>query len=398
MNRQNRRCKACFFIAQYILTFLLIYPLYYVDMKLRPVEAPAKEDIMNGLLKINLQLFADVAPAAPSPAPAAEPAPAAAPIEPTPAPAPAPAEPAPQLSTSQKLKQLWEKDNVPKPAPADKVDTPTPQPAPSVEPPAAPAQPEKIMNKYDSVGDLVKAHQSLQSTWNRDHQALLDTQKVIEQLKAEKAEIEAKLQTPVPAAQQPVNALDELAELDNEALLEKLMVDPKGVITKMAEQIADSKYKHLESKIAPVVEREEAAKSLELWNEAVEGFASTNSDMPEYLDGMKQYIKDNNLQNSKDPQKVLNDAYAHAKSRAADAKIAEANAKVAELEAKLRTSKEDAIREHLSGVRNTQNQLPNTIAGNSNSGAPATPPLSLKGKPMADVHKAASAFLFGGDR
>jgi hypothetical protein len=120
--------------------------------------------------------------------------------------------------------------------------------------------------------------------------------------------------------------------------------------------------------------------------------------MPEYLDGMKQYIKDNNLQNSKEPQKVLNDAYSYAKSRAADAKIAEANARIAELEAKLRTSKEDAIREHLSGVRNTQNQLPNTIAGNSNSGAPATPPLSLKGKPMSEVHKAASAFLFGGDR
>jgi hypothetical protein len=344
---------------------------------------------MNRLLKINLQLFTEGTPAAPSPAPAVEPAPATA--EPTPAPAAAP-----QLSTDQRLKDLWDKSNVPQQTPTEKVDNPATQ---APEPPKAPdnpepqAQPEKIMNKYDTVGDLVKAHQSLQTTWNRDHQALLDTQKVLDQLKAEKAELEAKLQTPNP--QQPEQPIDELAGLDNEAILEKLMADPMGVIKKVAEQIADSKYKPLESKIAPVVEREEAAKNLEAWNEAVEEFHKETTDMADYVDGMKQYITENNLQNSAEPQKVLKDAYAHAKAHRYDTKVAEANAKIAELEAQLKTSKEDAIKEHLAGVRQTQNQLPNTIAGNSNSGAPATPPLNLKGKPMSEVHKAASAFLFG---
>lgn len=342
---------------------------------------------MNGLSKINLQLFAEGTPAAPSPAPAAEPTPAT--IEPTPAPA---AEP--QLSTGQRLKDLWDKST--QQTPTEKVDNPdvqAPEPAKTPDNPEPQAQPEKIMNKYDSVGDLVKAHQSLQGAYTKDHQALLDTQNVIEQLKAEKAEIEAKLQTPNP--QQLEQSIDELDGLDNETILEKLMTDPMGVIKKVAEQIAESKYKPLESKIAPVVEREEAAKNLESWNNAATEFHNNNTDMADYIDGMKQYIAENNLQGSADPQKVLKDAYAHAKAQAADAKVAEANAKIAELEAQLKTSKEDAIKEHLSGVRQTQNQLPNTIAGNSNSGAPATPPLNLKGKPMNDVHKAASAFLFG---
>ena len=346
---------------------------------------------MNRLLKINLQLFAEGAPAAPSSAPAVEATPAA--VEPTPAPA---AEPTPQPSTDQRLKDLWDKSNVPKETPSKEVDNPdvqAPEAPKALDNPEPQAQPEKIMNKYDSVGDLVKAHQSLQGAYTKDHQALLDTQNVIEQLKAEKAEIEAKLQTPNP--QQSDQPIDELAGLDNEAILEKLMTDPMGVIKKVAEQIAESKYKPLESKLAPVVERDEAAKNLESWNEAVEGFHNETTDMADYIDGMKQYIAENNLQNSAERQKVLEDAYAHAKAQAADAKVAEANAKIAELEAQLKTSKEDAIKEHLSGVRQTQNQLPNTIAGNSNSGAPATPPLNLKGKPMNDVHKAASAFLFG---
>lgn len=356
---------------------------------------------MDDIIKINLQLFAEGAPAAPTPAPAAEPAPAAQ-IDPAQA-EPAKQEPAAPVGISQRLKDLWEQANAPQQTPQDKADTPGQQ-APTQEPPAQEppaqdnpaepqAQPEKIMNKYNSVGDLVKAHQSLQTAYNRDHQALLETQRALEQLRTEKAELETRLQT--PSQQQPAQSVDELDGLDNEALLEKLMADPKGVITKMAEKIAESMYKPLESKIAPVIEHTEAQKNLDMWNEAVEKFAETNSDMADHLEGMKEYIAANNLQNSKEPQKVLADAYAHAKAKAADAKIAEANAKIAELEARLRTAKEDSIKEHLAGVRNTQNQIPNTIAGSSNSGVPATPPLSLKNKPMSEVHKAAAAYIFG---
>lgn len=350
---------------------------------------------MNKLKKINLQLFAEGTPAAPNPAPAPEPAPAAAPIEPAPAPVePTPTEP---VSTSQRLKSLWEKANVQQPTP-DKVDTPAPQ-APAQEPPAKdnPAEPQaqpdkKFLGKYDEEG-IVKAYQNIQSAYTKDHQALLDTQKVLEQLKAEKAELEAKMQMPNSSTQQP--PADDLANLDAEELLERFYEDPKGVLAKIAESVVEGKVKPLESKIAPVIEHTEAQRNLNTWNEAAEEFQKNNSDMVDYLDGMKEYIGANNLQTSKEPQKVLEDAYAHAKSKAADAKIAEANAKIAELEAKLQTSKEDAVKEHLTNVRSTQNQIPNTIAGNSNSGAPATPPLSLKGKPMSEVHKAASAYIFG---
>ena len=282
--------------------------MYYVDKILRPVEAPAKEDIMDKPIKINLQLFAEGEPAAPNPAPVAEPAPAA-------TPAPAPSEP---MSIDDQLMNLFNGAVNDTPSTPAAVDTPTPQPGtadgqPATEPPAAPAQPEKIMNKYDTVGDLVKAHQSLQSTWNRDHQALLETQRVLEQIRTEKEQLEARLQNPAPAAQQSEDALDELATLDNEALLEKLMADPKGVITKMVEKIAESKYKPLESKIAPVVEREEMARSLEMWNEATTKFSQDNPDMQDFIDGMKQYIAENNLQNTNEPEKVLKNAYIYAK-------------------------------------------------------------------------------------
>jgi|GEM_PF-4938808 len=358
-------------------------------------------------MKINLQLFAEGGPAAPNQAPAAEPtATTATEIE------SAQTETSTStasVSTSQRLKDLWDKANSAQPT-TDTVDTPAQQ-APTQEPPAnepqkqeppvqdnpagQQAQPEKILNKYESVGDLVKAYQSLQTTYTRDHLALLETQKALEQLKAEKAELEAKLHAPNPQPE-PTNVLtDDLANLDAETLLEKFYEDPRGVLAKIAESVVEGKVKPLESKIAPVIEQTEAQKNLENWNNAVMEFNNSNPDMKDYIDGMKQYIIENNLQDSKEPQKVLRDAYAHAKAQAADIKLAEATARIEELEGLLRTSKEDAIREHLATVRNSQNMIPNTIAGNSNSGAPAIPPLDLKGKPMREVHKAAAAFIFG---
>lgn len=336
---------------------------------------------MNLERKINLQLFAE--PAAPEPAPAIT-EPIAAPTQ----------EPVTQLSTSERIKSIWEadnKDDTVNEEPPAQIETPVePAPAEPV-PEVKPAQSEKIMNKYDSVGDLVKAHQSLQTTWNKDRQTLNETLKVVEQLKSEKAEIEAKLQAPA----QPTQPIDEFAGLDAESVLEKLYTDPVGVLSKIAEMAVESKVKPLESRLEPIAARNEEQRNLEMWNEAVTEFITGNPDMPEFLDGMKQYVAENDLRNSKEPQKVLKDAYAHAKSATADAKIAEANAKIAELEAKLKTSKEDAVKEHLTGVRQTQNQIPNTIAGHSSTGAPAMPPLSLKGKSMKEVHEAASNFLFG---
>ena len=76
----------------------------------------------------------------------------------------------------------------------------------------------------------------MQSTWNRDHQALLETQRVLEQIRTEKEQLEARLQILLLQHSSQRMRLTNLATLDNEALLEKLMTDPKGVITKMAEE------------------------------------------------------------------------------------------------------------------------------------------------------------------
>lgn len=323
-------------------------------------------------------------------------------IESAPAPAPQPAAP---VSTEQRVKDLWDKANVvskPEPSP---VDNPAPQAPAAPDNPAAPAQPEKIMNKYDTVGDLVKAHQSLQTTYGKQNIALTDLNKVVEKLKADNADLTAKLQTANPNPQQPqapAQAADDFAGMDAEAILAKLYEDPVGVLTKIAERAADNKLKPLEGKLNPIVERNAEQQNLQLWDESLTKFAGDNPDVSDYTEGMREYINDNNLQDSTDCDKVLKNAYTYAKGLKSEqiaaesaSKIAESEAKVKELEAKLQAGKDETIREYLQGVRTTQNQIPNTISGHSNNGAPAMPPVSLKGKPMSEVHKAASDFLFG---
>ena len=158
------------------------------------------------------------------------------------------------------------------------------------------AQQGKILNKYNSVNDLVKAYQSMQSAWTRDRQTLLELQKAIDQLNQEKAGLEAKLQTP----QQPQSeAEDDLANLSAEALLEKFYEDPKGVLAKIAESVAESKIKPLESKLAPVVEHTEVQMNLEKWNNAVAELSAVNPDMVDYIDTMKEYIVENNLHDTR---------------------------------------------------------------------------------------------------
>lgn len=360
---------------------------------------------------VNLQLFAEGEPAAHDMAPAQDQTQATS-IEPAQTDPSQQASSDPPVNPTQRLMDLWDKANSP-----EKADTPRNQ-APdqsaqdhsqdqvqdqsqdqdggqNQETPDTPdqqAQQGKILNKYNSVNDLVKAYQSMQSAWTRDRQTLLELQKAIDQLNQEKAGLEAKLQTP----QQPQSeAEDDLANLSAEELLEKFYEDPKGVLAKIAESVAESKIKPLESKLAPVVEHTEVQMNLEKWNNAVAELSAANPDMVDYIDTMKEYIVENNLHDSKEPQKVLRDAYSYAKAKAFDTKIAEFTAKIEQLDAQLKTAKEDGVKEYLARIQNANSQVPKSIAGNSNSGAPANPPASVKGKPMSEIHKMAADLIFG---
>jgi soluble cytochrome b562 len=287
------------------------------------------------LRHIDLQLFAEG-----DPAPAATPSPAAQEAAPTPVPAPAPE---PGISVSDQIRAIFDRDfgNVPPspsptptpapgpaPAPAPQPIVPQPtdkpvdtQPQPSnPEPPAPPAQPQKIFGRFDSMPEAEKSYINMQGAYTKSQQALADANKVIEQLKAEKAA----LNTPQPGPQQPQKPPeDEFAGLDNEALQAKFYEDAPGFIKKIedralarAEKVFNEKLAGIESKVNPVVERVETQATQEKWDNAVRDFHKNNPDMIEFKEGMKQYIQENNLLSSANPEKVLNDAYIHAKGLA----------------------------------------------------------------------------------
>jgi hypothetical protein len=342
--------------------------------------------------KINLQLFAE--PVAPTGTPTEAPIAQEEPVvqEPT----PAAQEP---RSTSDRLKSLWDNANAPAQPVTEnqqnQVDNPanqapkaegTENEPPKADNPETQAQPNnKILGKYETVPDLIKAYQNIQTAYNKDHQALIDSQKIIEQLKAES-------QKPsIPDEQTD----DDLEGLDDEALLEKFYSGPKGVLQKIVEKTLGSKIKEVESKIAPIIEREKAQANTDAWSKAAEEFLAENADMKDYLDGMKQYIADNNLTDNDNPHSVIKAAYADAKAKAADAKIAAAQKEIADLKAQLQKSTEDTINEYLGKVRNSQTNIANAISGNSNSGAAAMPPPNLKGKSISELTKAAGDFIFG---
>jgi len=360
---------------------------------------------MNKLLKINLQLFADgIAPVEAAPAPTE-----GQPVSPQ-----ASAAPEAPLSNGQQLKEIWDKANIPAPAPQPAASelpaaAPVEPPATTPTPEATPTPEQSLPENFKSVGEVVKSFKNAQSELTRKSQMVSDLTKSIDTIKAE---YEAKLQalsqppkTPEPQTQ-PV---DEFAGLDAEGYLEKFYADPakhdqivEEKAFKRAEKAFNEKLAQLEGKLNPVVKSHERQQNLNTWNEAVTGFSKENADMPEFLDGMKQYIAENKLQDSKEPDKVLKNAYIYAKGLKYQP-LAQVDPKSYLQDEKFMNEniysnpaiKERFMKEHLTEVRGQQSQLPNSITGQSNSGSPAMPQVSLKGKPMRDVHDAAANMLFG---
>jgi hypothetical protein len=157
------------------------------------------------------------------------------------------------------------------------------------------------------VADLVKSYKNVQGELTRKSQALVDTTKAVEAIKAELQE----LKQSQSAAQPPEQ--DEFAGLDPEEFLERFYADPIGVMTKLAEKIAESKVKPIEGKLDPIVQVTTQQQNLERWKEATSNFAEENPDITEFIDGMKEYIEVNKLQDSTEPEKVLKNAYYYAK-------------------------------------------------------------------------------------
>jgi hypothetical protein len=310
-----------------------------------------------------------------------------------------PITPPQSLTPSQQLSQLWDKGNVTpvqEPAPAQPAELVQ---APLVETPA----PEKILGKYENQGELIKAFQSLQGTYTKDHQALLDAQKVIEAANTEKADLEARFQAlSQPAPAQPAIPADEFADLDGEAFLQKFYEDPKGMLAKFTELNVKKQVAPIESKLNPVLERDEMAQTVQSWDSATKDFAAANQDMSQFIGGMKQYIQERGLSNSKNPEQVIKDAYIYAKGMAYQTPQSIDPKSYLNDENFMQENiysnpaiKEKFIKDYMAEVRGQQAQIPNSITGQSNSGAPAMPLVDLKGKPMKAVHEAAANMLFG---
>jgi len=338
---------------------------------------------------INLQLFADgIAPEVEAQAPA---------------PTPSVGQSAP-VSLEQKLGDMWEKANVPEPtapqSPAidTPVEPPVQDPVTQPVPEETPSPEQSLPENFKSVGEVVRSFKNAQAELTRKSQMVADLTKSNETMKAEfEAKLQALAQPQQPQAA-PVQPEDEFAGLDAEGMLEKFYADPTGVVGKLVEKIVDSRVKPLEGKLNPIMERNEYQQNLDIWNEAITGFNTSNPDMPEFLDGMKQYIAENNLQGSKEPQKVLKNAYTYAKGLKYAPPTDPATLLNDENFVKQVTAnpsiREAIIKEHLASVRGTQNSIPPSISGNSSSNAPAMPP--LKATSIREATERAAARIFGG--
>jgi hypothetical protein len=195
---------------------------------------------------------------------------------------------------------------------AGQENTPPASETPATEPPATPApevtpSPEKLFaGRFKSPEELEKGYINLLPDFTRKSQALSESEKVIEQLKNEKAELESRL-NPNPQQSNPTpNAVDEFMNLDNEAFLDKLMADPKAVLTQFAESVAKKAIEPYVDPLKPVIAEQQNIKS---WTNAVDALGKIDPSIANYIDDIKAYIAQNNLADTQDPGSVLTKAY-----------------------------------------------------------------------------------------
>jgi soluble cytochrome b562 len=358
------------------------------------------------LFEINLQLFAegDPAPTGSVPAPASDGG--------QPGTSNEPASTAEPLSLSDRVDKFFQEamtgdQNQQQGAVADKVGgtaTTDVQPTQEGGAPNASQQDNLILGKFKNTEEVFKGYVNLESDYTRKSQMLSDIQKAADTLKTENEQLVAKINeltnNSQSSKQQPTKEpSDELSGLDTEEYMNKFYESPQEVIAKTVESIVKKVITPLEDRVKPVMETVEAQKTQELWDTATRDFYKNNPDMVAFKDGMKQYIVENNLQNSNNPGKVLKDALVYAKGLSYKAPEP-VNPKTLLSDESFLTENvlknpdivNRILKEHMQDIKN--NSAPPTITGQSAGGQPtATPP--NKPKNLEEAHDRLEAMLKG---
>jgi hypothetical protein len=187
-----------------------------------------------------------------------------------------------------------------------------------------------ILGKFKSPEDVFKGYANLEQDYTRKSQTLSETQKVAENLKSENALLMAKLNEFTNSGSQDQNGsqegqgqqaqqddLSEIMGLDSDSFLNQLYEKPQETLAKFAEAIAKKTVKEnitsIEQKVNPLIEKDTARETQTKWDNATMNFVNQHPDTVKFKDGISEYIKKNGLQNSSDPDKVLNDAYVYAR-------------------------------------------------------------------------------------
>jgi soluble cytochrome b562 len=167
--------------------------------------------------------------------------------------------------------------------------------------------------KYNNPEAIAKTIISQEKTLTNTFQENARLKQALETLTAE---IDSLKQSKPSGNNQPIEPGENSSEpavLDTEEYMNQFYEKPQEVIAKTVESVVKKLIAPLESRVNPVVEMVEAQKMQELWDSATRDFYKNNPDMVDFKDGMKQYIQENNLLNSNNPEKVLRDALTYAK-------------------------------------------------------------------------------------
>jgi len=262
---------------------------------------------------------------------------------------------------------------------------------------AEPQQQEQlILGKFKNTEEVFRGYQNLQADYTRKSQELADTKKMVETLQEQLQQLTTAQPSvqPVQQTQQPQQ--DELTTLDAESYLSQFYEKPQDAIAKVVESTVKKILAPLESKITPVIQEVDARKTQELWDGAVTNFSQQNPDMAEFLDGMKQYISENKLGTSSNPEKVLKDAYIYAKglkyqpSHQLDPKALLSDQNFRNLILQDESIKNELLKAHMQQIKD--NQPPTVINSQSAGQAMVTPP--NKPKTLDEAHDIVSS-MFG---
>lgn len=187
--------------------------------------------------------------------------------------------------------------------------------------PITPAPENLILGKFKSTEDVFAGYKNLESDYGRKSQALSESQRAAETLKAENerllAEINQIKQTPQPAPTQPAQT-EQL--VNPEQFMAEFYEKPQEVIAKTVQQLVEQSVKNLiapiEQKIQPVIQHNTEQIKQANWDSTVQQFVAQKPDFPELATEVRDYIVKRGLQEETDPnriQQVLDDAYYYAR-------------------------------------------------------------------------------------